>query len=154
MKLGTYINLLQHAAVIEGISFFLKMVLLLMVLSVERVVGYPIIASYIFWSFSERDKLYQQIILIFLFSISLSALYAMDLLVILSMLGAGKLLLSFGFFRKQKMLRISASTILVICSFWLLGMQPGWTIAVYASIQILVLLAAQLRRGWYRRATW
>ena len=145
---------MQHPIVGIAVSFLIKIMLLLAVVSFERVIGYPIIASYIFWSFSRRDTLPQQIILILVFSIVLSGLYGLNLISVFLLLAAGQSLLSLGFFRKQKLLRISTAFGCVVIGFWILGMSPTILTLLYGFLQVSLLLVAQLRLGWYRRASW
>jgi len=148
------INTIDNPLIMTGISFFIKTMLVLGVISFERVIGYPIISSYIFWGFSRRDNLPKQMLLIILICLVLSGLYGMNILIIFSILGLGQLVLSLGLFRNKKLLRIAAAAVIVIGGFWIAGMQPTFITMFYGLIQIGLLLASQLRLRWYRRAAW
>lgn len=133
-----------------NILIIAKSVMLVLLLLFERVVGLPIVSSYLFFSFIDTLIFWKKIVLVIVFSIVLSSFYGLQLLYVFLFLMLGSMVLSLGFFRKQRVARIAMVGCSSLVFFWFLGVSITQGILVYAALQMGILVLSQYKRIQYK----
>jgi hypothetical protein len=133
-----------------NIQIIAKSVMLLLLLLFERVVGLPIISGYLFFGFIDSLIFWKKIMLVMLFSIVISSFYGLQLLYVFLFLMLGSMILSLGFFRKQRVARIAIVGGSSLVLFWFLGVSITPGILVYSVVQMGALVLSQYKRIQYK----
>jgi len=133
-----------------NIQITIKSLLLLLLLLFERVVGLPIVSSYLFFSFIDSLVFWKKIVLVMLFSLLISSFYGLQLLYVFLFLMVGSMVLSLGMLRKQRVVRIVTVGGGSLVLFWFLGVSITPGILVYSVIQMVILVLSQYKRIHYK----
>jgi hypothetical protein len=134
-----------------NILIIAKSVMLVLLLLFERVVGLPIVSSYLFFSFVDALIFWKKIMFVVVYSIVLSSFYGLHLLYVFLFLMIESMMLSLGFFRKQRLARIAMVSCSSLVFFWFLGVSLTTGILVYAVLQTGVLVLSQYKQIQYKR---
>lgn len=129
-----------------NVQIIAKSILLLLLLLFERVVGLPIVSAYLFFGFIDSLILWKKIVFVMLFSIVLSSFYGLPIVYVFVIVAAGNMILSLGFFRKQRMARIALVGVCSLLLFWYFGVSITRVVLVYSLVQMGGLVLSQFKR--------
>lgn len=122
-----------------------KVTMFFLLICVERVVGMPLLSSYFFWNDASTNNWIYEIVFIFLFCIVLSSLFSWNSALLVVIYTAIKYFFSSDTIRKNRALGITLSVLFVSLLFW--QQMGGFSVrlALYSSIQILIIFVTQLK---------
>jgi len=115
------------------------------VVGVERVVGWPIVATFLFWYFFGSLNTSTKNLINILFSIVLSSLYGLNFLTVFAFNWVGFAILYLGSIRYQTWQQIGVTGCLVVAGYWLFGLTPTVRSSIYAVFQLSLLWLVQWR---------
>jgi len=125
--------------------FIGKILLFFLILCVERVIGFPFISSYLFWNDVSPHNWIFEIILTFFFSLFVSSLFGLNILLVVLLYCGVKMVFSLSFFRKMSLLQMLVGGFLVSLVYWS-SMTKTPRVMVFSVIQVGILVVLQLQQ--------